>query len=77
MFIISNIYLCVNLTHKICKCDLKGKQSKEIVTISVGTTNINIVGNTLYYLDKSKDETQIYQMYRVKTNGKATSEITY
>ena len=72
-----NIYYLDKVNKKICKCDLKGKQSKEIVTISVGTTNINIVGNTLYYLDKSKDETQIYQMYRVKTNGKATSEITY
>ena len=73
----NSIYYFDKVNKKICKCDLNGKQSQEIVTISVGTTKINIAGNVLYYLDKRKDDTQIYQMYRVKTNGKAAKEIVY
>lgn len=62
---------------KISKCDLKGKKSKEIVSLNISNTKINIVDDIIYYLDKSKDEKQIYQMYRVKKNGGAAKAIEY
>lgn len=62
---------------RISKSDLKGKNSVEIVTLDTTGTRINIAGDLIYYLDKSKDDSQIYQMYRVKMNGKATKEIQY
>lgn len=79
MFNVTNkyIYYLDIVNGKICKCDLKGKKSNEIVSTETTTTSINIVNGIMYYLDKRQDETQMYQMYRVKTNGKATKEIIY
>ncbi len=71
------IYYLDIINGKICRCDLKGKKSSEIVSTEITTTSINIVDGTMYYLDKRQDETQMYQMYRVKTNGKAAKEIVY
>lgn len=62
---------------QICKCDLKGKKSNSIVALNSTTTRINIVDGVIYYLDSSKDETQIHQMYRIKTNGKEVKPIEY
>lgn len=71
------IYYLDIINGKICRCDLKGKRSNEIVSVETTSTSINIVNGIMYYLDKRKDETQLYQMYRVKTNGKAAKEIVY
>lgn len=71
------IYYYDELNKKICKCDLKGKKSKEVVSLDATRTKINIANGIIYYLDNSKDESQIYQMYRVKENGKQTKAIEY
>lgn len=62
---------------KICSVNLKGNNYKEIITIQANRTKINIADDTLYYLDTSKDESQISQMYRIKTNGNQTKKIEY
>lgn len=71
------IYYYDSINKQICACDLKGKKSKAIVSIGATNPKINISNGILYYLDNSKDNTQIYQMYRVKTNGSATKSIDY
>ena len=40
-------------------------------------TRINIANGIIYYLDKSADNTQIYQMFRVKKDGKKVKSIDY
>ena len=65
------------LLGKIIKTDLKGKKQDEIVSVNTVMTRINVSNGVIYYLDKSLDETQIYQMYRVKENGKKTKNIEY
>ncbi len=72
-----NIYYYDAVNKQICKCDLKGKKSSPIVTIEATRPRINIADGVLYYLDNSKDNTQIYQMFRVKTNGNAAKSIDY
>lgn len=62
---------------QICSSDLKGKKSIAIAKITAERTRINIANGIVYYLDNSKNENQIYQMYRVKTNGEATNSIDY
>lgn len=56
-----------------------GKSNKcdDIVDINISKTKINIAGDILYYLDKSSDESQTYQMYRVKVNGDKIDNIEY
>ena len=71
------IYYFDSVNNQICRSDLKGKKSKAIVTLKTGRTKINISNGYIYYLDESKDENRIYQMYRVKTNGKAANSIEY
>jgi len=71
------IYYFDATNKQICSCDLKGKKSVAIVKVSAERTKINIANGILYYLDNSKNENQIYQIYRVKTNGKATDAIDY
>ncbi len=71
------IYYFDAINKQICSSDLNGKRSKPIVSLEATRTKINIVGNVLYYLDNSKNENQIYQMYRVKTNGGHTKSIDY
>lgn len=72
-----DIYYYDAVNKQICKCDLKGKKSIAIVTIEATRPRINIADGILYYLDNSKDNTQIYQMFRVKTNGNAAKAIEY
>ena len=71
------IYYFDSVNNQICRSDLKGKKSKAIVTLKTGRTKINIANGYIYYLDESKNENRIYQMYRVKTNGKAANSIEY
>lgn len=79
MYNITNkkIYYYDSLNKKICVSPLNGKKSKIITDVQTSKTKINIVNNVIYYLDKSDDETQIYQMYRIKTNGNNTKKIEY
>jgi len=62
---------------EIASINLNGNGYKSIVEIQTNNTKINIAGNILYYLDDSTDETQAYQIYRVKTNGNSTKAIEY
>ncbi len=71
------IYYFDEINKQICSSDLKGKKSKAIVTLEATRTKINVVNNVIYYLDNSKDDSQIYQMYRVKTNGGQVNSIDY
>lgn len=72
-----NIYYFDETNKQICVTNLNGKKSKPVVSLTSGRTKINIADGILYYLDDSKNETSIYQMYRVKTNGGATNSIDY
>lgn len=71
------IYYFDSVNKQICKSDLKGKKSKAIVSLEAVKPRIGIANGELYYLDNSKDEIQIYQMYRVKTNGSEAKSIDY
>ena len=71
------IYFYDAINRQICSSDLRGKKSKAIISVNATKPKINIVKDIMYYLDDSKDETQIYQMYRVKTNGNKTKSIDY
>ncbi len=71
------IYFFNSEKQKICSVNLKGKNYKEIVTIQATKTKINIADDVLYYLDTSKDESQISQIYRIKTNGNQMKKIEY
>lgn len=56
-----------------------GKSNKcdDIIDVSISKTKINIAGDELYYLDKSQDESQTYQIFRVKIDGKEAEKIIY
>lgn len=71
------IYFYDDINRAICSSDINGKTSKIVVSISSTKPKINIVDGIMYYLDDSKNETQIYQMYRIKTNGGKTDSIEY
>ena len=71
------IYYFDEINKQICETGLNGKKSKAIVSLKANRTKINIVNGILYYLDDSQNESSIYQMYRVKTNGGATNKIEY
>lgn len=72
-----NIYFFDSESKKICSVNLKGKNYKDIVTIQANKTKINIADDVLYYLDTSKDESQISQIYRIKINGNQAKKIEY
>lgn len=72
-----NIYYFDEVNKQICVTNLKGKKSNAVVSLTSNRTKINIADGILYYLDDSKNESSIYQMYRVKTNGGATKSIEY
>lgn len=72
-----NIYYFDETNKQICVTNLNGKKSKAVVSLTSARTKINIADGILYYLDDSKNESSIYQMYRVKTNGGATNSIDY
>ena len=71
------IYYFDEVNKQICETGLNGKKSKPVVSLKSTRTKINIANGILYYLDDSQNETSIYQMYRVKTNGAATNPIEY
>lgn len=73
----NRIYFFDSESKKICSVNLKGNNYKEIVMIQANKTKINIADDTLYYLDTSKDESQISQIYRIKTNGNQAKKIEY
>lgn len=50
---------------------------EDVVRVDTLKTKINIAKDQLYYLDKSQDESQTYQIYRVKVNGESIQEIKY
>lgn len=56
-----------------------GKSNKcdDIVFLDVSKTKINLAEDILYYLDKSKEESQTYQIFRVKINGEKVEDIVY
>ena len=69
------IYYLDSEKSKICFVDLKNKKSKELVDVSISNTKINIVGTSLYYLDKNSDGSYISK--RVQVNGKTMDQIKY
>ena len=71
------IYYFDSIDKKICRTNLKGKKSKALVTVTTERPKINIANGIVYYLDNSKDESQLYQMYRVKKNGSEAKSIDY
>lgn len=71
------IYFFDEENKKIDSINFEGNKFKEIVSISTNKTKINVVGDTIYYLDASNNESKIYQMYRVKTNGGNAKTIEY
>lgn len=73
----NKIYFFDKAAKKIASIDLNGGNYKEIVEISTNNTKINVIDDTIYYLDASSSESKIYQMYRVKTNGGNAKSIEY
>lgn len=73
----NRIYFFDEENKKISSVSFDGDNYKEIVSISTNKTKINVVGDTIYYLDASNNEAKIYQMYRVKTNGSSAKTIEY
>lgn len=73
----NKIYFFDKAAKKIASIDLNGGNYKEIVGISTNNTKINVIDDTIYYLDASNSESKIYQMYRVKTNGGNAKSIEY
>lgn len=72
------VYYFDSTNSKICRMKLKkSNECNDIVSIDISKTRINIAGDILYYLDKSTNESQNYQMYRIKTNGDKTQDIVY
>ncbi len=55
-----------------------GKNLEVITKIKTNKTRINLTSNgDMYYLDASNGENNIYQMYRIGTNGRKLNEIKY
>ena len=71
------IYFFDEETKKIASVNFSGENYREIANIATNKTRINVVGDTIYYLDAGNDESKIYQMYRIKTNGNKAKNIVY
>ncbi len=72
------VYYYDKNTSKIARMQLKkSNKCENIVDIAVSKTRINVAGDVLYYLDQSKDESQNYQMHRIKINGEKMQDIEY
>lgn len=72
------VYYYDKNTSKIARMQLKkSNKCENIVDIAVSKTRINVAGDVLYYLDQSKDESQNYQIYRIKINGEKMQDIEY
>ncbi len=55
----------------------KSNQCNDIVSLNVSKTKINLVEDEIYYLDKSEDPSQTYQMHRRKISGEESQDIQY
>ncbi len=55
----------------------KSNQCDDIAELQVTKTKINLVNDEIYYLDKSEDESQTYQIYRRKVNGDPIKPVEY
>lgn len=73
----NKIYFFDKEAKKIASVNLNGGNYQEIVSVSTNNTKINVIDDTIYYLDASQNESKIYQMYRVKTNGGKAKSIEY
>lgn len=73
----NKIYFFDKEAKKIASVNLNGGNYQEIVSVSTNNTKINVIDDTIYYLDASHNESKIYQMYRVKTNGGKAKSIEY
>jgi hypothetical protein len=73
----NKIYFFDKEAKKIASVNLNGGNYKEIVDVSTNNTKINVIDDVIYYLDASTNESKIYQMYRVKTNGSNAKSIEY
>lgn len=73
----NKIYFFDKENKKIASVDMNGGNYKEIVSVSTNNTKINVIDDVIYYLDASTNESKIYQMYRVKTNGGKAKSIEY
>jgi len=63
---------------KISRMQIKNTQKcDDIVNLSTSKTKINIANDEIYYLDKSKNESESYQIFRIKLNGKPAKNIQY
>lgn len=72
------VYYYDKNTSKIARMQLKkSNKCENIVDISVLKTRINLAGDVLYYLDKSSDDSQNYQIRRVKINGDKMQDVQY
>ena len=57
---------------------INGKNLKIITEIKTNKTRINLTTNgQIYYLDATSGDNNIYQMYRIGTNGGKLKEIKY
>lgn len=57
---------------------INGKNLEVITKIKTNKTRINLTSNgDIYYLDASNGENNIYQIYRIGTNGRKLNEIKY
>lgn len=72
-----DVYYFDNEAKKIYKTDKNGSVIQEIVSVNTATTKINISGKYLYYLDTSSDSSRVYEINRIKTNGKEANDIVY
>jgi len=72
-----DVYYFDNEAKKIYKTDTNASEIQEIVSINTATTKINVSGKYLYYLDTSSDSSRVYEINRIKTNGKSANDIVY
>lgn len=55
----------------------RSNQCGDLVKLNISNTKLNIAEDELYYLDKSQDESQTYQMCRIKLDGQPAKRIEY
>ena len=72
------IYFYDSENSNISSIGINGKNLKIITEIKTNKTRINLTTNgQIYYLDATSGDNNIYQMYRIGTNGGKLKEIKY
>ena len=72
------IYFYDSENSNISSISTNDKNLKVIIEIKTNKTKINLTTNgELYYLNASNGDNNIYQMYRISTNGAKLNEIKY